>query len=116
MYDIEKEKIIEFIYSIKNKDELQLSVNYGIFAILIKDLFNIGELVAIVKVLKPEEVQYVMLRVGDKYYDSQGEWTKDEIMSCQKNGYGIVEIDENSIEKSTVSNMTVAELVSMLKF
>lgn len=114
MYDIEKEKIIEFIGSIKNKDELQLSVNCGIFAILIKDLFNIGKLVAVVEVLKPEEVQYVMLRIGDKYYDSQGEWTKDEII--ESNEYEMVEIDENSIEKSTMPTMTVAELISMLKF
>lgn len=124
---MEQEKILEFIDSIKNKDELQLaSVNFGIFAILLREIFNIGEFVAVVGDLDPDVVHHVMLRVGDKYYDSQGEWTKDEIIGTYQKisllsveigeHYDIFETDEYSIVKSTGPNMTVAELISKLKF
>lgn len=127
MYDNEQTKILEFIGSIKNKDELQLtSFNFGIFAIMLKELFNIGEFVAIVGDLEPETIHYVMLRVGDKYYDSQGEWTKEEIIGAYQKisllsaeigeHYDIVETDEHSIEKLTGPNMTVADLITKLKF
>ena len=120
-------KILEFIDSIKNKDELQLaSVNFGIFAILLKNIFNIGKLVAVVGDLAPEVMHHVMLRVDDKYYDSQGEWTKEEIIGAYQKisllsveigeHYGIFETDEHSVEKSTGPNMTVTELISKLKF
>jgi hypothetical protein len=127
-YSTEQEyKILEFIDSIKNKDELQLtSVNCGIFAILLKDIFNMGKLVAIVGDLEPEVVHYVMFGVGDKYYDAQGKWTKEEIIGAYQKisllsaeigeHYDIIEIDENSVEKSTGPNMAAAELISMLKF
>lgn len=122
MYSTKRDKILEFIDSIKNKDELQLtSVNFGIFAILLKNIFNIGELVAVVGDLAPEVIHHVMLRVDDKYYDAQGEWTKEEIIGAYQKietieNYNIFEIDENSIEKSTKPNMTVTELISKLKF
>jgi hypothetical protein len=127
MYSIERDKILEFIDSIKNKDELQLaSVNFGIFAILLKNIFNIGKLVAVVGDSAPEVVHYVMLRVDDKYYDSQGEWTKEEIIGAYQKisllsveigeHYDIFETDEHSVEKSTGPNMTVTELISKLKF
>jgi len=71
MYSAEQDKIREFIDSIKNKDDLQLTTsNCGIFAILLKEIFNVGKLVAVVGDLDKKVVRHVMLRIGDKYYDS----------------------------------------------
>jgi hypothetical protein len=125
-------KILEFIESIKNKDGLKLtSTNCGIFAILLKRIFNVGELVAIVGDLEPKMVRHVMLEINDKYYDAQDEWTKEEIIrtyekinrsiiEIDKNvkieNYDIIEIDEERAEKSTEPTMTVVDLITMLKF
>jgi len=127
MYSAEQDKIREFIDSIKNKDDLQLTTsNCGIFAILLKEIFNVGKLVAVVGDLDKKVVRHVMLRIGDKYYDSQGVWEKEEIIGAYQKisllsveigeHYDLFETDENSIEKSTGPNMTVTELITRLKF
>ena len=132
MYSMTQTKIVEFIDSIKNKDRLQLtSANCGIFAIWLKRVFGIGEFVAIVGDLEPEMVYHVMLKVGDKYYDSQGEWTKEEIIKTYQKinrlsiemgehveieKYDILKINEGDIEKLTEPNMEVDELIAKLEF
>lgn len=132
MYSIIQTKILGFIEGIKNKDELQLtSANCGIFAILLKRIFDVGEFVAVVGDLEPEMVYHVMLKLGDKYYDSQGEWTKEEIIKTyekinrlsiemgedvEMEKYDILKIDEDQIEKLTEPNMSVVDLTTKLKF
>jgi len=132
MYSMTQTKMLEFIDSIKNKDMLQLtSANCGIFAIWLKRLFGVGEFVAIVGDLEPEMVYHVILKVDDKYYDSQGEWTKEEIIKTYQKinrlsiemgerveieKYETFKIDEDYIEKLTEPNMEVDELVTKLEF
>lgn len=132
MYSMMQTKILEFIDSIKNKDELRLtSANCGIFAILLKRIFDTGEFVAISGDLEPEMVYHVMLKIDDKYYDSGGEWTKEEIIRTYEKinrlgiemgehieieKYTIVKIDEDDIEKLTEPDMETAELIAKLKF
>lgn len=132
MYSMIQTKILEFIDSIKNKDELQLtSANCGIFAILLNRIFDTGEFVAVVGDLEPEMVYHIMLKIGDKYYDSQGEWTKEEVIKTYEKinrlsihmgkhveieKYEILKIDEGDIEKLTEPSIEAFELVAMLKF
>ena len=86
---------------------------------------------AIVGDLEPEMVYHVMLKIDDTFYDSQGEWTKEEIIRTYEKinrlsiemgehveieKYDIFKIDEDHIEKLTEPNMTVVELVNRLKF
>lgn len=131
MHSVTQTKILKFVDSIKNKDELQLtSANCGIFAKLLKKMFGDSELIAIVGDLEPEMVYHVMFRINNKYYDSQGEWTKEEIVETYQKinrldvymgehveieKYGIFKIDEEYIEKLTEPNMTIDELVTKLR-
>ena len=98
---------------------------------MLKKIFSEGEYVAIVGDLEPEMVYHVMLRINDKYYDSEGEWSKKEIIKTYQKinklqiimgeeidieKYEILKIDEDDIEKLTEPTMELNELISKLEF
>lgn len=127
-------KILGFINSIKNINQANLqlkSANCAPFARLLKKIFPEGEFVAIVGSLEPEMVYHIMLKINDKYYDSEGEWTEEEIIKTYKKinrlqimageeteieKYEILKIDEDDTENLTESTMELDELISKLEF